>query len=180
MYKNKLCVICLIMIVVTVFLSGCTSEVEFYLKQNDMIYKTKILSVFSFTGAPKPKAAKENILWYDTVYDTLEIFPNEEEAEKKYKLWTETKGTIYAVPTELTFAKIDYVNEILEFDGRVEAMKEKGYSYPLTINDFVDDIDKLRTFFSDTHIVRSTLFDKVISFGEAYDYKKRKELFGTD
>ncbi len=167
---------CFIMIVVTIFLSACSSEEEIRQKQNDMFLRANILDVFSFMGAPRPDRAMINIASFDTVYDSLEIFSSEEEAREKYNLWEEVEGTMYAAPTELTFAKIDYVNEILEFDGSVEIMEKNGYSYPITINDFVEDIDKLRALFADKQIVRSMIYDNIVSFGEAYEYKKKNGI----
>lgn len=166
----------------TAFLSGCSYEEEveerqFVERQYDMFRKTSFLYHFSFTGSPSPRDAMENIAYRDAEY-TLEIFPSEEEAEKKYDLWIEVKGTIYVVPTELTYEKIDYLNEELKY--KIEAMKEKGYSYPITIDDFVNDLDKIFNLFYQENILPAGFMDSIILMGDIHDRAKRKEQFGIE
>ena len=159
--KRRLFAISCIVILLVSLLTGCSSEDEEQKNQKQMYLRTRLLDIFSFKGAPPVWFAGAQLAGSEVIYDTLEIFPNEEEAEKKYDLWERVDGTIYAVATEKTYEKIDYVNRILEYDGSVEGLKENGYPYPITIDDFVNDIDKLITMFADHSLVSPLIYDRV-------------------
>ena len=79
--KRRLFAISFIVILLVSLLTGCSSEDEEQKNQKQMYLRTRLLDIFSIKGAPPVWFAGAQLAGSEVIYDTLEIFPNEEEIE---------------------------------------------------------------------------------------------------
>jgi len=145
-------------------MAGCTNKNDKNEIDLEMYGKVQVTSAFGMHGSLYLNHAANEIYRGNAKYDRLFLFPDQETADSAVESGEIGENDIYAVATEATTKRLDYLNWAINRDENTDCVAEFGLSYPITLEQLLDHPEMIWQLINDRDVISYTEYWMICNY----------------